>query len=72
MKTLYCIIIFNLCLISGFSQEYGYLLVNITDADKTVSNKKGQLINNDKKLDNAFKDFRVFSYKYAYPKALHL
>ncbi|MDR0683245.1 MAG: S8 family serine peptidase, partial [Dysgonamonadaceae bacterium] len=48
---------------------YGYLLVNIIDAGKTVSNEKGQLINNDKKLDSAFKDFKVFSYKYAYPKA---
>jgi hypothetical protein len=44
-------------------------VVNIIDADKTVSNEKGQLINNDKRLNNAFKDFRVFSYKYAYPKA---
>jgi subtilisin family serine protease len=70
MKKLFCIIIFNLSLALGFSQEYGYLLVNIIDADKTViSNEKGQLINNDKKLDNAFKDFKVFSYKYAYPKA---
>jgi subtilisin family serine protease len=69
MKKLYYTIIFNLCFLFGFSQEYGYLLVNILDADKTVSNEKEQLINNDKKLDNAFKDFKVFSYKYAYPKA---
>jgi len=34
MKKLFYIIVFNLFLVSGFSQEYGYLLVNITDAEK--------------------------------------
>ncbi|MDR1739355.1 MAG: S8/S53 family peptidase [Bacteroidales bacterium] len=70
MKKLFCIIVFNLCLLSGFSQEYGYLLANITNAEKTITpNEKGQLVNNNKELDNVFKDFSVFSYKYAYPKA---
>ena len=70
MKKSFYLFLFSLCLIPCFSQEYGYLLVNITDAKKTIeSNERGQFANKDKKLDKAFKDFRVFSYKYAFPKA---
>jgi Subtilisin-like serine proteases len=70
MKKLFFFFLFSSFLMSGFSQEYGYLLVNITDAEKTIeSNEKGQFVNKDKNLDKTFKDFRVFSYKYAFPKA---
>ena len=62
------VFIFSFC-ISGFSQEYGYLVVNIIDANKTVINEGDKLINIDENLNNTFKDFNVFSYKYAYPKA---
>ena len=63
-------ILFNLCLLSCFSQEtrpYGYLYVNIVDTN-TVTRNREQLVNNDKNLNNTFKDFNVFSYRYAFPK----
>ena len=69
MRKIYYIIIFNLCIASGFSQKSGYLLANISDAKKITLNEKGQLVSNDKKLHDTFRDFDVFSYKYAYPKA---
>jgi len=49
MKKLYYIFILNLFLSSSFSQEYGYLLVHLIDAEKTVSYENGQLINKSQK-----------------------
>ncbi|MCL2706493.1 MAG: S8/S53 family peptidase, partial [Spirochaetaceae bacterium] len=63
-------ILFNLCLLSSFSQEtqeYGYLVAYIIDTNTVTHNGK-QLINIDDNLNNAFKAFNVFSYRYAYPK----
>ena len=62
------VVVFNFCILSVFSQEYGYLLVNIIDTNKTVVRKGEQLVNLDERLNNAFKEFKVFSYKYACPK----
>jgi subtilisin family serine protease len=69
MKKLYYIILFNLCVASGFSQEqeYGYLYAYINDTT-TVTRVKEQLRSNNENLNNALENFKVFSFKYPFPK----
>ena len=68
--------LFSLGLLSGFSQglppqqQYGQLWMRIINAENTVIRGDGDmLININGNLNNAFKAFNVFSYKYAHPEA---
>ena len=51
------VVVFNFCIVSVFSQEYGYLLVNIIDTNNTVVRQGEQLINLDEQLNNAYNSF---------------
>jgi hypothetical protein len=51
-------------------EEYGYLVVNIIDTNTVTRIAEDQQItNNDETLNEVFKNFKVFSYKYAYSEA---
>ncbi|MDR1371627.1 MAG: S8 family serine peptidase [Dysgonamonadaceae bacterium] len=69
MKKLFYVILFNLYLVSGFSQEqkYGYLYAYINDTT-TVTRVREQLRSNNENLNNALENFKVFSFKYPFPK----